>query len=64
MASFKYRAQTADGKIVSGTMSAVDEQDLHNRLKLKDMMLLDAKGEADKKYYKPFSAKILACSLP
>ena len=38
MASFKYRAQTADGKIVSGTMSAVDEQDLHNRLKLKDMM--------------------------
>ncbi|MBR4759359.1 MAG: type II secretion system F family protein [Lachnospiraceae bacterium] len=60
MASFKYRAQTADGKVVSGTMSAVDEQDLHNRLKLKDMMLLDAKGEADKKYYKPFSAKILA----
>ncbi len=60
MANYKYRAQTADGKIVSGSMNAVDQQDLHNRLKMKDLMLLDAKGEEDKKYYKPFSAKVLA----
>ena len=60
MANFKYRAQSSDGKIVSGTMTAVDEQDLHNRLKMKDLMLLEAKGEAEKKYYKPFSAKVLA----
>ncbi len=60
MANFKYRAQTADGKIVTGTMTAVDEQDLHNRLKFKELMLLEAKGEADKKYYRPFSARVLA----
>ncbi|MCR5281940.1 MAG: type II secretion system F family protein [Lachnospiraceae bacterium] len=60
MANFRYRAQTADGKIVTGKMLAVDEQDLHARLKMKDLMLIDAKGEAEKKYYKPFSAKVLA----
>lgn len=60
MANYKYRAQTAEGKIVSGTMNAVDEQDLHNRLKMKELMLLDARGEESKKYYKPFSAKVLA----
>ncbi len=60
MANYRYRAQTADGKIVSGKMLAVDEQDLHARLKMKDLMLIDAKGEAEKKYYKPFSAKVLA----
>ena len=60
MANYKYRAQTAEGKIVTGSMNAVDQQDLHNRLKMKDLMLLDARGEEDKKYYKPFSAKVLA----
>ncbi len=60
MATFKYRAQTSDGRIVSGTMNAADRQDLHNRLKMKELMLLDAKGGEEKKYYKPFSAGTLA----
>ncbi|MCR5655193.1 MAG: type II secretion system F family protein [Lachnospiraceae bacterium] len=60
MPNFKYRAQAEDGKIVSGTQTAIDEQDLHNRLKMKNLMLLDAKGEAGKQYYKAFKAKQLA----
>ncbi|MCR4691592.1 MAG: type II secretion system F family protein [Lachnospiraceae bacterium] len=60
MANYRYKAQTAEGKIVYGKMLATDEQDLHNRLKMKQLMLVEAKGETEKKYYKPFSAKTLA----
>ena len=60
MPNFKYRAQAEDGSIVSGTQNAMDEQDLHNRLKMKNLMLLDAKGEAGKQYYRAFKAKQLS----
>ena len=33
LVNYKYRAQDENGKVVSGTMQATDELDLHARLK-------------------------------
>ena len=33
MVTYKYRAQDENGKMISGTMQAADERDLHERLK-------------------------------
>lgn len=33
MVTYKYRAQDENGKMISGTMQATDELDLHERLK-------------------------------
>ena len=39
MPNYKYKAQDPDGKIVVGTIMAGDEQDIHERLKTKNLML-------------------------
>ncbi|MFR5583512.1 MAG: hypothetical protein ACLTLQ_06440 [[Clostridium] scindens] len=43
MAQFKYKAQTIDGKKVSGTMNAADQSELHQRLRDGELFLLSAK---------------------
>ena len=43
MTYYKYRAQDADGKHVSGVLMARDEQDLHEKLKADNKFLISAK---------------------
>ena len=40
MAQFKYKAQTIDGKKVSGTMNAADQSELYQRLRDGELFLL------------------------
>ena len=54
MAQFKYKAQTIDGKKVSGTMNAADQSELHQRLRDGELFLLSSKG------IKQFKPKVLA----
>ena len=41
--NYRYRAQNADGKVVSGQMKANDESELHSKLKNDGMLLIEAK---------------------
>ena len=45
MAAFKYVAKDENGKTVTGKMQAVDERDLHNKLKGENKFLVSAKEE-------------------
>ena len=49
MASYKYKARDEEGNVVSGRMKAVDENDLHEKLKNDNMFLLDLKEETTTK---------------
>ncbi len=60
MPNFRYKAQDVDGKSVVGVLAANDEQDLHERLKQKNLMLLDAKDLTKTAHYKPLKAKALS----
>lgn len=60
MPNFRYKAQDAEGGTVMGVLIAADEQDLHDRLKQKKLMLLDAKDLTKTANYKPLKAKALA----
>lgn len=42
---FKYKAQDNKGKIVTGTMNAVDESELQSRLKAENLLLISCKKE-------------------
>ena len=42
MATFNYKAQNEEGKIISGSLSAASENELHEKLKSDNMMLLEA----------------------
>ena len=42
MATFNYKAQNVEGKIISGSLSAANENELHEKLKSDSMMLLEA----------------------
>lgn len=46
---YKYKAKDEKGKTVSGVMNALDEIDLHNRLKENGLLLISAKEEAKEK---------------
>lgn len=48
MVNYRYRAQDENGKMISGTMQATDELDLHERLKHENKYLIQAKAQADK----------------
>lgn len=48
MVTYKYRAQDENGKMISGTMQAADELDLHERLKQEKKYLIQAKAQVDK----------------
>ena len=45
MAAFKYIAKDETGKTVTGKMQAVDERDLHNKLKSDNKFLISSKEE-------------------
>ena len=60
MPNYKYKAQDPDGKIVVGTIMAGDEQDIHERLKTKNLMLLEAKDLTKSSHYKPLKTRALA----
>lgn len=60
MPNYRYKAQDADGNTVTGVLIASDEQDLHERLKQKKLMMLDAKDLTKTANYKPLKAKALA----
>ena len=60
MPNFRYKAQDSEGKTVTGVLFATDEQDLHERLKQKKLMMIDAKDLTKTAHYKPLKAKALA----
>ena len=60
MPNFKYKAQNAEGKKVTGVLTAGDEQDLHERLKQRNLMLIEAKNLTKTANYKPLKAKALS----
>ena len=43
--SYRYKAQDANGKIISGVMKAQDELELHSKLKAENMLLVEAKAD-------------------
>ena len=60
MAQYKYKAQTIDGKKISGTMNAGGEAELQLRLNDQDAFLLSAKEVRSGKNRKQFKPKVLA----
>ena len=44
--SYRYRAQDAEGHVVTGELKAVDESELHNKLKTDGLLLMEAKEAA------------------
>lgn len=57
MAQYKYKAQTIEGKKISGTMNAGSEAELQLRLHEQDAFLLNAKEVKTQKNRKQFKAK-------
>ena len=49
MASYRYKAQNSDGRVVSGRLNATDTDDLHNKLKANSMLLIEANEVKDSK---------------
>lgn len=47
--SYRYKAQSADGKVVSGEMRVADESELQSKLKDQGMLLVDAKEQVGSK---------------
>ena len=60
MPNYSYRAQSPGGKVVTGTMLASDENDLHERLKNSQLMLLSSKDVAKSQTYKRLKDTSLA----
>ncbi|MBQ6231613.1 MAG: type II secretion system F family protein [Eubacterium sp.] len=49
MATYKYKAKDEEGRISSGEMMAADENELHEKLKLDKMLLMDAREKVESK---------------
>lgn len=60
MVNYKYRAQDENGKVISGTMQATDELDLHERLKQEKKYLIQAKAQADKNNMKRLKSNAIS----
>ncbi|MGN0151310.1 MAG: type II secretion system F family protein [Wujia sp.] len=60
MVVYKYKAQDEQGRQVSGTMQAQDEQDLHDRLKQDNRYLISAKAENEKKNSKRLKSNVIS----
>ena len=60
MVTYKYRAQDENGKMISGTMQATDELDLHERLKQENKYLIQAKAQADKNNTKRLKSNVVS----
>lgn len=60
MAKYLYRARDRHGRLVTGTMAAVDEDDLYHRLKEKKKYLIDAEDEMDSKVHHQLAPLVLS----
>ena len=60
MVNYKYRAQDENGKMITGTMQATDELDLHERLKQEKKYLIQAKAQADKNNMKRLKSNAIS----
>lgn len=60
MEIYKYKAKDQDGKTISGTLQAIDEVDLHNRLKQDGKFLISAKVEVNKIHAKRLKSNVLS----
>lgn len=60
MVTFQYKGQGEDGKIITGTMQATDELELHERLKRDNIKLMTAKELKDKKSAKKMKSNAVA----
>lgn len=61
MATYKYIAQTIEGKKVRGTMEAANMEELHQNLKDGQLFLISAKEKKDRRNTRrPFKARVLA----
>lgn len=58
MKKYNYRALNAEGRPVRGTLSAANETDLYQQLKVTGLELLDCKGVRDSKFSMPFSTGV------
>ena len=53
MATYKYIAQTTEGRKVRGTMEAANMEELHQNLKDGHLFLISAKEKKDRRLYRP-----------
>lgn len=60
MKHYKYKAKDENGKTVSGTIQANDEFDLHERLKVDNKFLIDAKEVNTNKSFKRLKANAIS----
>lgn len=60
MAKYLYRARDRHGRLETGTMTAVDEDELYHRLKEKKRYLIDAEDAMDSKAHHQLSALMLS----
>mgnify|MGYP003297100654 CR=1 FL=1 len=60
MAKYLYRAREKQGKLVTGTMTATDEDDLYRRLKEKEQYLIDAEDVNETQMYRQLPALMLS----
>ena len=49
MATYRYKAKDENGKVISGELTATDENELHEKLKLDKMLLMDAREKVEKR---------------
>ena len=47
MATYKYKAKDEEGRITSCEMMAADENELHEKLKLEKLLLMDAREKVE-----------------
>ena len=60
MEHYKYKAKDENGKTISGVMQALDEIDLHNRLKKEGKLLISAKADEVKVHSRRFKSNVLS----
>jgi type IV pilus assembly protein PilC len=57
---YKYKAQAENGRVISGTMQAGDEMELHEKLKSDNKFLIRAKTVEDTKHIKRLKSNVVS----
>jgi type IV pilus assembly protein PilC len=57
---YKYKAQAENGRVISGTMQAGDEMELHEKLKSENKFLIRAKTVEDTKHIKRLKSNVVS----
>lgn len=60
MVTYRYKAQDNKGKVITGTLKANDEVDLHEKLKADQKYLIEAKAKVEKKNTKRLKSNVVA----